>query len=221
MGLSTSERGNKTYLSILQGKFALKVTPGTEGAVTRVNKTGETVYERLYDHLDGQIVDFNINDGNYGKELRLIIESGLDKFNLSIPVESKYFDSFALRLGNINLNKEVKISPYAFSVFEDGKEKKKVGMNFYQNGQKIEYFYTKDDPKDKPMPPKGKNGAQLEDSKWKIFKLQERDWLCDMITEKASSLNRPAPKAEVDGNDVMFPKKAQGKSESTIGDLPF
>ena len=182
MGLTTSEKGTKTYLSIINGKFAQKVKAETPNAVARENKNKVTIHELLYDALEGQILGLKMETSDFGRQLTVEVRSGIDKFNLAIPMESKYFDNFCYKINAVNLNQDVKMIPYSF---DPGDSKgKKTGINFYQGDVKVMHYYSVEDPKGKPFP----EGKELSESKWKIYKLQERDWLADMIEAKGKAM---------------------------------
>lgn len=169
--LEKTDTNKKTFINIVGGRFAVKCTADTEGAVKRFSeKKKEDVYELVYDSLTALIKEMKISKTDYGKFLELTTDDGEQ---LSIPVESKYFDAFCSKIGNADLSKDVKIVPFSFE--SDGK--KFIGLNIYQDGSKLEYFYSKEDPKGKPYPASDK----LDEADWKIFKLQERKFFCEMI----------------------------------------
>lgn len=190
MGLTVSSKGSKTYLTIINGKFAQKATADTPNAVARENKNKLTIYEVLYDALEGQITGLKMETNDFGRQLSVEVQSGIDKFNLSIPMESKYFDNFCYKINNVDLKREVKLVPYSFEP-SDGKGKK-TGINFYQNDVKLMHYYTEENPNGKPFP----KGKDLPDSKWKIYKLEERDWLADMIVEKGKAMGGAQPEVK-------------------------
>ena len=217
MGLTKSEKGSKTYLTIINGKFAQKVTADTPNAVARENKNKQLIHELLYDALEGQITGLKMEDSDFGRQLIVEVQSGIDKFNLTIPMESKYFDNFCYKINGINFNDEVKIAPYSFDP-NDGKGKK-TGINFYQNGNKIVHYYTQEDPKGKPFP----EGKDLSDSKWKIYKLQERDWLADMVVELGNKMSgaQSTPQVTPQVPSLADLKKKATSSTTNVQDLPF
>jgi hypothetical protein len=175
MGLASSNSSRKTYLQIISGRFAQKVEKGTPGAVERENKKKVMVYELLHDKLSGKIKEMTITKSDFGEALEVSMEDVGEHFHVSIPVESKYFDSFAAKIGSADLTKEVELAPYSFEP-KDGSGKK-TGLNIFQSGTKLGYFFSKDDPKGKPQP----SAEKLDDKMWKIYKIQERDFYCKYI----------------------------------------
>lgn len=226
MGLSNESKVGKTFLNIVAGKFAQRVPEGTNGAVSRKNKKDALVWEMLYDSLSGQITSMKIEKDDYGKHMAVDVKSGIDTFQVQIPVDSKYFDTFCYKINNVDLSKDVKITPYSFEP-SDGSGKK-TGMNLYQDGNKIDHYYTKEDPKDKPVPPMYVNGQRVDDDEWKIFKLSERKWLMNMISNKALAMANDHVKTSAPTQATGFygdakPMKPQPKQQSAQAesDLPF
>ncbi len=86
-------------------------------------------------------------------------------------------------------------------------------MNIYQNGEKVPYYFSKEDPKNKPFPV----ADNLDEDSWKIFKLQERKFYCEFI----ESLNVKQTSAE------EYPKTKESIVENSnagsqaSSDLPF
>jgi hypothetical protein len=155
MGLSSSNHEKKTYLQIVAGKFAQKVDEGTEGATTRFSeKANRNMYELLHDTLEGTIKSLKIetkefDGGKKSKQLDVTISDVGELYIVSLPIESKFFDSFCAKIKSADLSKVVKLSPYAFTSKKDGK--KVSGMNIFQNDVKLEYYYSNEEPKGKPV----------------------------------------------------------------------
>ena len=78
--METKTRDNKKYLSVLaDGKFHQTVPEGTEGAVTRKYKdkddVEQTKIELVFNEVSGIITKISFEDGQYGKNLQLEIDS--------------------------------------------------------------------------------------------------------------------------------------------------
>lgn len=177
MGFSNSKSERTTFANIVNGKFAIKTNQDNPNAVARVNKKNETVYEILHDKLEAKIVSMKIEKDDYGKKLVIELEEAADRYTLTLPVESKFFDHFCAKIGNVDRSQLVTIAPYSF--VPRGEAQKKSGLNFYQNGVKVEYYFTDKDTKGKPMPA----SAKLDEDEWKIFKMQERKFYCEYISK--------------------------------------
>lgn len=187
MGLENDEYVKKTYVNIVDGKWAVRCKKDDPKAEERFSeKKKELVYEIKYKSLSGMIAGMNIKTTEFGSVvLELSLVDVMDSFQLTIPVDSKYFDTFCDRILNVNLNAEVVLIPYSFEGDQGGKIS---GMNIYQGGREKEHkvlpFYTREDPKDKPKPEGevGPDGRLLKDD-WEIYKKRERKFFKELITK--------------------------------------
>ncbi len=144
MGLNTRQEGN--FLTILNGKFCIRVPEGTEGAVTRVNKMGNTVHEKFYDNFTGKLVSIKTQDGSYGKSWIFSFKDKEDVYHLQLSYSNSFATAFLKMLPNVDLSKEMKVSPSVKEV--DGKNKSSLFIN--QDGVAIKHAYTKDSPNGMP-----------------------------------------------------------------------
>ncbi len=199
MGLTTSNSERTTFLNIIEGKICKKTNQENPLATARVNKKGDTVYEQRFDKLEAKIVSMKIDKDDYGKKLVIELEEAADRYTLTLPVESKYFDHFCAKIGNVDRNHLIIIAPYSF--VPKGEAQKRTGLNFFQHGNKVEYYFTEVQPKGKPMP----NG-KLDEDDWKIYKMQERKFYCEYITglDAPKEVNRDNSKPEPQGDDLPF-----------------
>lgn len=211
MGLSNTNSDRATYLNIIDGKITRKVNQETPNAVARTNKKGDTVYELQYDKLEATIEKMQIEKDDYGKKLVVTLSEAADRYLLTIPVESKFFDHFCAKIGNVNIEQPVTIAPYSF--IPKGESQKKSGLNFYQDGKKVEYYFTEAEPKGKPMA----NG-KLEEDDWKIFKMQERKFYCEFITKVFG--NEPTERPAYTTEPALSKQKPVVKEQES-SDLPF
>ena len=144
---NTTNGSDKTFLTILSGKFHQRVEEGTEGAVERKYKrdlkddkgkvTGEeevTVHELIFTEASGMITNMYFQKGNYGRNLIVEIDNdGTISFNAS----QSYGEQLLRKLPNIDLSKPVSISPYNFT--KNGKSNK--GVTVIQDGEKLQDYY--------------------------------------------------------------------------------
>lgn len=176
MARTNADHTQKVYLSIVGGRFAERVKSDTPGAVKRYSeKKHEDVWEILNDRTFGLIRGMKIESGDYGKQLLISMNDVDENYIITIPVESKYFDSFCSKIGNADLGQKIELAPYSFSPKEE--EGKRIGMNLYQNSEKLGYFFSKEDSKGKPFP----ENENLSKEDWKIYKIQERKFYCEYI----------------------------------------
>jgi len=221
---ASTDREKTVFMSIINGKWAEKVPAGTEGAVERQNKKGETVHELLYNDVSGIITSWAIEKKDFGKQLNVVINDVGEVFTLSIPVESRYFDAFVNKIACADLKKEVKIAPFSFT--PKGETDKKTGMNIYQVGNpkaldingKLPFFFTKENPNGRPQPMKDgrplADGETLEEEEWKAYFLQVSIFNQKFIEKIAPKSAAPAAKKEEE-----LPGKTQHAPPDS--DLPF
>ena len=136
------------YITILYGMFCKRVTKDTEGAVVRVNKMGNTVYEKFYDRFTGKLVDIIIQEGGaYGKNWVFVLSDGIDIYRLQLSYSNSFATALLKMLPNIDLSKEFTMSP-SVKVGDDGKKKSSLFVD--QNGNHIKHAYTKENPNGLP-----------------------------------------------------------------------
>ena len=140
MGLEQRIGGN--YITILGGKFCQRVQEGTEGAVTRVNKIGNTVHEKFYDSFTGKLVDIKVQDGTYGKTWNFQFQDKEEIYTLQLSYSNSFSTAFLKMLPNVDLSKELKVSPSTKEV--DGKMKSSLFIN--QDGVALKHKYTRENP---------------------------------------------------------------------------
>lgn len=186
MALTSHSGVKRIYLSIIGGKLAQKVEKGTANAVSRLNKKSEEVWELLHQKVSGMIEEMKIEKKDFGEQLDITMNDVGERYTISIPVESKWFDSFCAKIGSAQLDKTLEIVPYSFEA-KDGSGKKN-GINIYQKGNpaadekgKLPYYFSKENAMGKPFPPDQKLG----DREYKMFKLQEREFYCKYINNMA------------------------------------
>ncbi|MCK5017873.1 MAG: hypothetical protein KAS32_12490 [Candidatus Peribacteraceae bacterium] len=144
MGLETKTGGN--YITILGGKFCQRVQEGTEGAVTRTNKIGNVVHEKFYDSFTGKLIAIKVQEGTYGKTWNFIFQDKEDPYTLQLSYSNSFSTAFLKMLPNIDLTKEMKLSPSVKEV--DGKNRSSLFVN--QNGKALKHAFTREVPNGMP-----------------------------------------------------------------------
>lgn len=148
MGLGNREKGK--YITIYNGKFAMKVQEGTVGSISRVNKVGNIVHEIFNDFCTGKLIDIRIKESQqYGKTWEFVlldVPTG-DEYILQLSYSNSYATAFLKMLPNINLDEEFTLTPSQKIV--EGKTQSSLFIN--QNKQSIKHRYTKDSPELPPM----------------------------------------------------------------------
>jgi len=147
-----------TSLTIVGGKFTLRVEEGTEGAVprnlTKGKNEGMEVWEMKYSALSGHLVGGRITTGEYpGVDIDIIDYKANDSFTVNFPLDSRYLYDLIKRLPNIDTSGEVNIEVV------EGKKKTRQGNPTYnlhvaQGGKVLYDYYTewKKDASGKPIP---------------------------------------------------------------------
>lgn len=144
--MALENRTGVNYITILQGKFSQRVGKGTEGAVERVNKLGNTVYEKFYDAFTGRLVDIKVQDGSYGKNWVFSFQDDDKVYHLQLSYSNSFATALLKMLPNVDVTKEMKLSPSVKEV--DGKNRSSLFIN--QNGNTVKHAYTKDMPNGMP-----------------------------------------------------------------------
>ena len=139
-------RAEGNYITILGGKFCQRVPEGTEEAVTRVNKIGNTVHEKFYDSFTGKLESIQVKDGNYGKTWNFGFRDQEELYILQLSYSNSFSTAFLKMLPNADLTQEMKVSPSMKEV--DGKTKSSLFIN--QNGVALKHAYTRDNPNGMP-----------------------------------------------------------------------
>lgn len=144
MALENREGGK--YITIMGGKFVVRVAEGTPGAKSRVNKVGKTVHELSYDSFTGKLVNVRVKDGEYGKTWEFDFQDAGEVYTLQLSYSSSMATNLLKILPNVDLTKEMKVQPS--QKIEDGKTKSSLFIS--QNGVTLKHAYTKDNPRGLP-----------------------------------------------------------------------
>lgn len=144
MGLENREGGK--YITILNGKFAIRVPEGTAGAVQRVNKLGNTVHEKYYDSFTAKLVNIRTRESQYGKNWEFDFRDGGEVYTLQLSYSNSMSANLLKILPNVDLTKEMKMQPS--QKVEDGKTKSSLFIS--QDGVTLKHAYTKDNPNGLP-----------------------------------------------------------------------
>lgn len=180
-------QSNTTFVSVIQGRFAVQANEGDEGAVARVNKNGDTVYETFPEYVSGKIYGGGVvtREASDGKSkftnvvIKLRDSDSVTVVNLPYSVNSaKLMQQFAKRIPNINTEQEVELV-----CFPD-KEKLKKGYTdpvllVKQNNTVVPFAFTRDNPGDLPQPFQEED--EMGELKWNWKK--HNKYLIDLINE--------------------------------------
>jgi hypothetical protein len=140
---------NVKYLSIIGGKIVQSFKQPVEGAIERVNKVGNTVYEKHYKSIEGNIVHaLKREHPEYGVDICIEIQDGDDLYNITLGVASAFCRAFLMKVPNIVWGERYTITPYSFEDKEKGRMVN--GLNIYKGSEKIANAYSKENPNGLP-----------------------------------------------------------------------
>jgi hypothetical protein len=165
----------KVFLSISDGKICRRVQSPTATSTQRTTKDGRIVHEELYSGWEGKITNIGTRDSDYGKEWQITIEDNDGTAILSMKYSSGYANSFLKALPNVDLSKNVKLTP---KVNIEG-DKKRTVLFINQDGKAIKWYFTKETPNGLPGLKKVKiKGVETWDDS------DMMDFLEDMVKNK-------------------------------------
>ena len=145
MGFDNRSEGK--YFTIYNGKFSQRVSEGTEGAIQRTNKLNKVVWEKYHDSFTAKLVDIKVTEGVYGKSWEFHFIDNGELHKLQLAYSNGFATAFLKMLPNIDLTKEMKLTPMLKEV--DGKNKSSFFVN--QDGVAIKHFYTKENQNGMPQ----------------------------------------------------------------------
>ena len=201
--MALENRPEGKFITILQGKFCQRVPEGTAGAIQRTNKIGKVVWEKFYDSFTGRLVGIKAQDGNFGKTWNFSFRDKGEIYTLQLSYSNSFATAFLKMLPNIDLSKEMKVSPSTKEV--DGKMKSSLFIN--QDGKPLKHAYTREKPNGLP------DMEQIVIKGEKVWDDTKRlDFLYNMvmttIVPKLITRNEPTeptpvePVAEEEGPDI-------------------
>ncbi len=230
MGLNQSTRSNRTFISIVQGRFAKRVDENTPNSVRRVieKKDGskKEVWELIYEDVSGHIESIAIDEsGEFGDQLKINMEDLGEKFTVNLSLSGREAKSFLCVLKNIKLQEDVILAPFNFLSKTDYRQV--IGMNIYQGGRgkefKVTPYFSKETPNGLPQVPEGadKDEFKLTMKSQEIFL---KKWAKKFIESNFGSQVPPTDYKAV-SDKAVAPKKNEkiytNASQSDSSDLPF
>ena len=209
------------YITILSdGKFHESVQNGTTDAVLREYETSDgktgSKWELVYAKIIANIVDVRFKDGDYGEQLIIGVEGDEGTASIQVNAESPFGESIMKLLPNVQFDKPVDFSPYAFPSDKDP-DKKIRGISFFQDGFNVEnYFYDgKENKNDFPNPPKPRD--EMTTKLWKIYFMEASEFLINYTKENI------CPKFSEQGMKDLHHNKALDNAleNSDPNEIPF
>ena len=128
---------NRMVVWTYQDAFTLRVPASTDGAVERITKNGDTVYERRFSKVAGKITSVELRDGDYGKIVNINMISDDGAGTVCLMLDSKFAFDFLVRFENINWHEEVTLN--IWSNYDP------AFLATMQNGELVKRVYDKAD----------------------------------------------------------------------------
>lgn len=189
MGLENRTGGK--YITIYGGKFCLRTQEGADGAVQRVNKKGNIVWEKYYDSFTAKLVNIRTKDSEYGKQWEFDFQDQGEIWTLQLSYSNSFATNILKMLPNADLTKEMKLQPS--QKVEDGKTKSSLFIS--QDGVTLKHAYTKDNPNGLPPMVKImiKGQEQWDDTDRLIFleAMVQRDIIPKLPKATGPAVNEP------------------------------
>jgi len=149
-GLGDSASSKFIYLSVRSGKIAMSATEENHDYVETNSSSGKKYYYTLHGNVNGYIEGvklFTKEMQDYtAKTLMIHIKNGSSNFSLNMNANSGIASAFYHCMQNIDFSK-----PVQFSASIDKKNPKRNKLWIRQDDQLVNYFYTREEPKDLPQ----------------------------------------------------------------------
>ena len=132
---------NKNFLRVSNGRICKTVPEGTEGAVPRVTKKGDTVHELIWESASGLLDSIDFRDHpEYGKSWTLTIIDGIDTYGLQVHEDSRYGMDLLKKVPNLFHGKLYVFRPYEYE--KNGKTRSGIEIKD-EAGNRVQSFYQK------------------------------------------------------------------------------
>lgn len=233
--MGTGNFNRRTYLKISKGKVRQHADKDTPGAVAiRVEDEDGNLkkirYELQYDFIEGVVTNVDITPNSnpeYPDMLSIEIGDGIDNFTVQVSVDSSLFSKLLNKLCNpsIDWKEPITILPYYFS------ENTSNAIVVKQHGNKIEAFFTKENPNGCPQIPDDiLNAERTTRNKKEIQKYMIdivgfiQDYFFDNVIHKIIGEKQPKQQSQPQPQQSSKPKaevEKENVKEEYNDDLPF
>ena len=175
------------YYTCSQGKLVktLKSEPKGQDAnlwKPRVNKLGTQIWEKFSKGYTGYIREVTWRESEeYGDSIAIKVASHTtdEVVVINIGVRSGYGQCFFMSLPNIKVENTVSFLPYQY-VPKDKPDKIKSGLQLNQGADKVDWYYTRDNPNGLPplVPIKVKGKDTFDDTdRVEFWKADLTEWV--------------------------------------------
>lgn len=126
------------WAKISNGMIVINSDESDPKAKSRVNKLGNTVYERFYKSIYGIITTITVEVNKFNEtEVRVGLKHNDNSAVLSFNLDSSYGRGFLHQIFNVDLSRGVEFSPWQ-KVTEDGTKRSNLYLN-YNKTEKVAY----------------------------------------------------------------------------------
>ena len=182
-----------------------------------------TFIERIDSYIEGLITGVTVRSGDYGDQLIVTIDDGVEEFHVQMGVDTSNARCFLQILPNIESISPVKIRPWKGN---NGGE----GLNISQGGNKLSFFWTKENPGKHPQPPnfgdiQYENWNRTQKTEYKSYQMDRLNFLLDNMEELAKNFSKPeGPPASDTAPSPEKPSPVEQKrkeaTDTSLGDMP-
>ena len=184
MGLTNGTSNNSKIVTIVKGKFTIRLPEGTDepNAVERTLEkganAGKVVKELQYTGIEGTIERCYVDESEYGANfVTELVDDENARFKLQIPLDSQFFGQYAKRMPNIDTTQ-----PLFLGLGYD-RERERNFLYARQGENKVGMAYTKENPNGLPEPTKKTvKGKEVWD--WE----EQENFLYEVAMDFAASL---------------------------------
>jgi hypothetical protein len=149
----------------------------------------------------------------YGKQWVFNLEDGAEAYRLQLSENSRVLTSLLFALPSCDLKKPIAIHPYDFAD-KDGKNH--TGVTLKQDGEKVGWFFTREEPKGLP-----ELRAVTVDGKEAWDSSERMRFLHSYVNQHIIPLLPATSMAAETNDDVLPPNMAESNPEPDPDDLPF
>lgn len=229
MGLHERSNTQSNFLSVKHGSLCLESNEPKDGydQVTVHNpRTNEDVikYVKRYAALDGKVTRLEWYDRESGGTryvgLKIHLKDGGDYFQLDLPANKRHYDYFTKVMENIDFEKVVE-----FHAWKDKDDPRTTAFAIKQDGNFVQWKYTRDNMGDCPVPTKDAMGKwDFRDQKLWLYKR-----LHEVIIPHVNALNafdEPMPEYTSEPETALTKAMAVAERNTTpiaddLDSIPF
>jgi hypothetical protein len=184
MGLSNDTGGSGAFISIVNGKWALGVPEGTEGATERENKNGKKVWELTYSKLSAKFTTMDFKKVSFGTVAEFpMVDSGGDRFKVSFSIRDQHLMTLCKVLPNINLDEEVDLTLALDKEKSQKKGKSCYGLLIKQGDNWLKHHWKRE------------NLPEAEETRDGLNFTKQEDFLLDELEKAFAGRNEQAPES--------------------------